>query len=769
MANGLPSVITGQPTQVVNEGKPPKGELGAEAANVGGIEGWASFVDEAERTPELTFPASIETYNRMRTDAQIEALSLGTFQPIREFRWMIDPNNAPTNIVENAATDFGLPIKGANNEEVGVKRAANKFDFDQFVADALLGVLYGFMHDEIVGEVEEGKDWRMRKLAPRHPRTIEQFRTSDTGELLGIKQRFGQQMAMIPPEIPAGKLVSFIWRPEAGSHVGRSMLRSMYSEWMVKDRAKRIAIINLQRAGGVPVVTGPQGASNAQLEELATLARQFKPSEGGGGALPFGSKLDLVGGSVPDAVSIINYCDEAMARVWALMLVQLGVTQGANRALGGEFAIYAARAQRLMAKWIVSAVNNFLDRYTAWNEPLADYAPLLTFEPSKPEGMSVTDLVSLLDSGALTVDPELEEWLRAEFALPKKPDAPENEDLGELTPDEVALIQNARNPPAIPATDPTYKQTPLPSRTLDPTATAPTIATGQRDIPRIVGGLRASLTLPDRKLRRDPSQSEIRAAVDFRGLDATHSQTTAKLHAHYLGAVVPAQIKDLGSQIRSGTKPSALEAPVLGVEAIREQLATAATSGVNAAVREARVQGVTVSEEQATAAQEAALARAASQAEHVATLNANGLSLGAQRRAGRLLSRARSRERVASQVESHLSGQKHVFERENLKGAVTFAQNIGRITAMEAIKPEQGEPTYEASEILDERTCGPCEGNDGRVYESLEEAEADYASGGFVDCEGGPNCRGTLVATYPEQNPVGGKGDLREAEPAYVL
>lgn len=767
MANGLPSVITGQPTQVVNESKPPKGELGAEAANVGGIEGWASFVDESERTPELTFPASIETYNRMRTDAQVEALSLGTFQPIREFRWMIDPNKAPTNIVENAATDLGLPIKGANNEEDGIKRAANKFDFDQFIADALLGSLYGFMHHEIVGEVEEGKDWRMRKLAPRHPRTIEQFRTSDTGELLGIKQRFGQQMATVPPEIPVGKLISFIWRPEAGSHTGRSMLRSMFSEWMCKDRAKRIAIINLQRAGGVPVVTGPQGASNAQLEELANMARQFKVSEGGAGSIPFGSKLDLVGGSVPDAVSIINYCDEAMARVWALMLVQLGVTQGANRALGGEFAIYAARAQRLMAKWIVSAVNNFLDRYTAWNEPLADYAPLLTFEPSKPEGMSVTDLVSLLDSGALTVDPELEEWLRAEYALPKKPEAPEHEELGELTPDEVALIQNKRNPPAIDPAAPTYKQTPLPSRTLDPTATAPTIATGSRDIPRVVGGLRASLTLPDRKLRRDPTQSEIRAAIDFRGLDATHSQTTAKLHAHYLGTVVPAQIKDLGSQIRSGAKPSALEAPVLGIEAIREQLSTAATSGVNAAIREARVQGVAVSEEQVTAAQEAALTRAASQAEHVATLNANGLSLGAQRRAGRLLSRARSRDRVATQVESHLSGQVHTFERENLRGAITMAQNAGRITAMEVLTPEQGEPTIEASEILDDRTCLACEGNDGRVYESLEEAEADYASGGFIDCAGGPNCRGTILAIYGEQNPQGGDNLLRVAEPAY--
>jgi hypothetical protein len=56
--------------------------------------------------------------------------------------------------------------------------------------------------------------------------------------------------------------------------------------------------------------------------------------------------------------------------------------------------------------------------------------------------------------------------------------------------------------------------------------------------------------------------------------------------------------------------------------------------------------------------------------------------------------------------------------------------------------------------LLDTNTCGPCMANDGREYGSLEAAARDYASGGFVACEGGPRCRGTLVlVSAAEVNP----------------
>lgn len=772
----LPAALTGYPGEAVNQGKPPSDEIGT-AHQVAAPGGWAAFLDEAEYVPELTFPQSVIEYHRMRSDTQIEALHLGTTQPVREYRWMIEPNGAPKGLVEDAATDLGLPVRGEEDEDGNVRRAAAKFDFDCFLQDVLLAPLYGFMDFEIVGTNSPDDGWRMSKLAPRHPRTIQQFKEGDHGELEAIKQIFAPRMGMTPPPIPASSLVHFAWRPEAGNFVGRSMLRSMYREWLVKERVMRITPVNIERGGGVPVIEGPQGASNKQLEELANMARQFKVAQGGGGSIPFGSKLNLVSAGVPESISLLTYCDEAMARVWALMLIQLGQTATGSRALGGEFAIYAARAQRLMGGWVAATVNDFLDRYVEWNDPLADYAPRLVFEPPSPEGLSVTDLVALLDAGALTVDPELEEWLRKEFALPAKPEAPEHEDLGELTPDEVALVQNARNPPALPGAgeggkrpppNPDFIATPGPKKVLDPTVIMPTIASGDLTLPRLHRGIRASLTLPERPLRRPPSANEIRAAVDFAGLDRDHAAAVAALHHDYINGTLPAQIDHLADQIRMGAKPSELRAPIVAHERLVEHLQAAARSGVQSGIREAQVQGVHFAPSQIADAHDVAARRAAEQAEHVATLNANGLSLGAQRRAGRLTNAVRSREKVAKDLESHLSGQKHVFERENLKGAITMAQNSGRIAAFGTVAPEQATAIYEASEILDDRTCGPCEAIDGTTYDDLSEAEADYAAGGYVDCEGGPNCRGTLVAVYGEQNPETGEGPLGEAEPSTI-
>jgi Winged helix-turn-helix DNA-binding len=749
---------------------PPGKELGAPAQYLGGIQGWSAFVDDAETTPALTWPSCIPTYHKMRTDSQIEALHVGTVQPIREYRWSIDPNKADSKLVERVTADLGLPIRGEEDEPI--KRGPNTFAFDSFLGDALLAPLYGHFPFEIVGEIREGSDWHLTKLSPRHPRTIYEFQTDPKGDLLAIRQNVlswpgspGYPSSPLPPPIPASFLVPLVWRGEAGSHVGRSMLRAMYREWMVKDRTIRVAAINLERAGGVPVIEGPHGASDEQIIELAEMARQFKVAEGGGGAIPFGSKLNLVGGSVPEAISLLKYCDECMARVWALMLVQLGMTTTGNRALGAEFAIFAARAQRSMAKWIVTEFNRFLDRYTEWNDPLADYAPLLHFEQMKPDSMSVTDFVALVTAGALHVDPELEEWMRSEHGLPEAPEG--------FLAEQEALKQKA----AAAAAEPTPKP---PNLTQDPTATEPTMARSAMSHPagitRLHKGIRASLTLPERKLRREPSANEIRAAVDFRALDTSHGEVLNRLKEKWLKEVLPKQINALGDQIRftkgGGNRKvlkrvdaARLAAPVAGGGVLAEHLHEAAMSGVTAARRELEAQGV---RDIVDVGAPAIRARLADQAAAVEQLTANGVSLAAQRKAMSLISEGgRTPGQIASEVEESLKGMKHVWEREQLKGAVTMAQNSGRIAVFEA-QPGAAEAVYEASELLDSNTCGPCAAIDGTVFENLDEASAAYASGGYVDCEGGPNCRGTLVAIYPEQNPMGGEGPQAEAEPPEI-
>lgn len=73
---------------------------------------------------------------------------------------------------------------------------------------------------------------------------------------------------------------------------------------------------------------------------------------------------------------------------------------------------------------------------------------------------------------------------------------------------------------------------------------------------------------------------------------------------------------------------------------------------------------------------------------------------------------------------------------------VNAAQGIGRIAAGANLRPTI---TAISSELLDSRTCGPCSDIDGTVFATLDEAQAAYPDGQYVDCLGGERCRGQLI------------------------
>jgi hypothetical protein len=738
----------------------PTTELGAQSDTglAPGVQplGWGGFVEDFEHVPDWTWPSSVHTAHTMRSDTQVDSLHLGTTSAVRDMRWSIDPNGAPAAIVERIAEDVGLPIRGHEDDHVPI--SAYRFDFDGFLTNALLAPIYGHFYFEQVGEINlAATEWRLTKLAPRHPRTIAEIVSARDGGLKYIRQNIagvttrGAAFWGDAPPIPVDRLVAFVWRQEAGSWVGRSMLRSMYREWLVKDRVIRVAAINLERAGGVPVIEGPEGASDGQLRELAQMARQFKVSEGGGGAIPFGSKLHLAGANAPSAIDLLRYCDEAMARVWALMLIQLGQTQTGSRALGGEFTSYAGRAQRALAGWIANVFTRhvILD-YVRWN--LGEdqrYAPRLHFESGKPDALATEELVSLVDAGVLTVDPELEAWLRNERGLPVKPE-------GLPAAGDPDLVE----PPAPPAL--------VPAPAAVPVAAVEAMGAAAESRRRIIRAARAesrraiyaAVALPERTLRREPNEHEVRAAVDFRALDEAHATLTNSVRAFYLGSVIPAQVKALGEQVvttKAGTPRKVLtraamaklDAPEHGRDELRDLLLEAARGAAAQAVAEIAEQG----REVAMPSDATLRASVTDQADAVTSMAAHGISLSAQRKASQLVGSGLTPEQAAEALETHLSGMAHQWTTDQLQGAVQQAQNAGRFAVFASVGTGV-ELTAYSSEILDTNTCGPCADEDGTEYASVAEAMLAYASGGFIACEGGPRCRGTAVVVLDETDPT---------------
>jgi hypothetical protein len=255
-------------------------------------------------------------------------------------------------------------------------------------------------------------------------------------------------------------------------------------------------------------------------------------------------------------------------------------------------------------------------------------------------------------------------------------------------------------------------------------------------------------------LRRQPTELETRARVDFAQLDdAWHKAVDGALEAW--ADIQAAQREQITNAVHAAVEADDLDRlDSLTVNTgdaatlLFTRMRTYAEQAGRTQQREAEEQGVTVPEwslddEAVTAA--AFRDRLRQLARTTARLLGAGLVQSGVRQAMRLFGSG-SAQQVAAQVDAHLAALSDASVREALGGAMSAAQNEGRMAVL-AVGPPG---TYVASEALDTNSCKPCRDIDGTTYESLTEARRAYPTGGYTDCLGGSRCRGFIVAVWPE-------------------
>ncbi len=392
-----------------------------------GMAAWSTFADDAEYVPELKWPASVRVFEKMRSDSQLAALYNATILALLKFKWKIDPNGADEKMVKKLSIDYNLPIAG---EKVNQRlRAKRRFAFRNHIRKAMYAGIYGHYYFEQVGYIGDERNhpndglWHLRKLESRPPRTIQDFRLAEDGGLISIIQNISKPTARYNfelPEIPIDVLVAYIWDQEDGNWVGRSWFRECYANWLIKDRLLRIDAINHERAGGVPYIEAHPGATFPEIERLNEMAKGFRIGDTSGGAVPAGAKFQIARGTNSSVVDSIRYHDEAMARKFMLMVMQLGQTKTGSRALGTTFVDFWGGGLEAIASWFADTFNEYvIEDDIDWNfgEDI-DQVPLLTYEYD-PE-LVVQDLVSLVTSGIIMVDDDLENEIRKEMGLTDK-------------------------------------------------------------------------------------------------------------------------------------------------------------------------------------------------------------------------------------------------------------------------------------------------------------------------------------------------------------
>lgn len=125
------------------------------------------------------------------------------------------------------------------------------------------------------------------------------------------------------------------------------------------------------------------------------------------------------------------------------------------------------------------------------------------------------------------------------------------------------------------------------------------------------------------------------------------------------------------------------------------------------------------------------------------------VALSAGREALRIGGSATTPDEVSDGVKTHLESLTDARPRLNFGGALSAAQRQGRVGTLLAAP----QAAYYATEILDKNTCKFCRAVNRRwLGNTMQEAQKLYPVNGYVDCQGGVRCRGTIVAVWrPEQ------------------
>lgn len=274
-------------------------------------------------------------------------------------------------------------------------------------------------------------------------------------------------------------------------------------------------------------------------------------------------------------------------------------------------------------------------------------------------------------------------------------------------------------------------------------------------------------------LRRQPTELELASRVDFAQMDkAWHKAVDGTVEAW--ASVQEAMRAEVTASIQAAAEADDLDRlDGLTVDAddgarllIARMIAYAREAGEQQQA-EAEAQGVTVPEwslndEALTAA--AIRDRLRQIGRTAARVLGVGLVQSAVRQAMRVWGSGPPSQ-VADAVDEHLAGLSGAAVEEQVGAAMSAAQNEGRMAVLAVAPPA----TYTATEILDSKnTCKPCRNVDGTRYDTLEEARAAYPSGGYINCLGGPRCRGTLVTVWPQADEQAAAGMILAASAATI-
>lgn len=680
----------------------------------------AALAAFGEQVPDLMWPTSNWTYSQMRRDPQLAGILKAYTLPLRRSSWAIDPTGCRPEVAALVADDMGLRIKG--DDEPGSARVRGVSWGDHLRA-ALLSLTYGHMGFEVLAEVRNSQ-YRLVSLSERMPYTIGQIRINADGGLAGVDQ------LPLPgddvPQLSGDQLLWYVHEREGAAWQGNSLLRPAFAPWLFKREMQRVLATSNRRFGmGVPVMRALPGTdpTQAQGQVAAQMAQSIRVGEEGGAAVPPGYILELIGlsGSVPDTQGFIDWLNQEMSRSALTGFMDLGNTPNGSRALGQSFIDLFLLAIQAVADEIAdTATRQIAARLVRWNFGEDEPVPqVVVGDVGASHQVTAEAISALVRFGAIQPDPALDQFLRREYKIPDRT-TPYTEPLPPAAP-----VQPHSSHASAPAA------TPAPPR------------------PKRARHRVAAAAAP---LRREPTPAETTSGANFSDMQQQWQDARDDVQSQWPDLVAPAVaalallagkavaaglIADLGTLAVADTVVAPISA------AVAAAMLTLANQAADDVVTEAASQGVTIP---AGVVDSDLIDDAAEAAVQVIISGyANGAARKAMLLAGPDATEAAIAAAVTESLDALSASGDTGWVSTSVASALSVAQHAGRMATLEVAEPQ---PTYTASEVLDQYICAECLKIDGTVFADRADAFHAYPTGRYRSCLGADRCRGTVIGLW---------------------
>lgn len=172
-----------------------------------------------------------------------------------------------------------------------------------FISEWMACPIYGYAPFEIVLKLRNGDNEKpglaskysdgkigVRKLAIRHPATLDRWLFDDAGGIQGMVQRAAPKWT--PTTIPIERMLLFRALARKGNPEGTSLLRRAYTSWFYKKKLEGIEAVGIERnTAGFPLIYYPaawlaDSAFATQLTEVKEIVKRVKVDDQAGLALP---------------------------------------------------------------------------------------------------------------------------------------------------------------------------------------------------------------------------------------------------------------------------------------------------------------------------------------------------------------------------------------------------------------------------------------------------------------------------------------------------